>query len=385
MHRVRHVRKHLPDKRNIASSLSMNTRELKPFELKRFPSKVLGGAFFGAFFLVIISVLLLSSCADIGDKKTERSFFAMDTSMTITAYGSNTDAALDKAVARTKELENLFAPSKTTSDVHRLNQAHNVPQTVSSDTFSLITQAQAISEATRGAFDISIFPAVAAWGFDAGNHQIPSAETLKALVKDIDYRRIELNEATSSVALPERAQIDLGGIAKGYTGDVLFDVLQKEGVSSAVIDLGGNVSVVGARPDGSPWKIGIQDPFDPSSHFATLSLTNGSVATAGTYERFFTDEAGNRYWHILDAKTGYPANTGLESVSVIAPQATRCDGLSTALFALGLDDALAYWRTDPSFEAVFVTTTKDVYLTEGLADVFTCTNSDSFTQSVVNR
>ncbi|MEG0072499.1 MAG: FAD:protein FMN transferase [Raoultibacter sp.] len=363
----------------------MKTRRSKTPALRQLPSKRFAATLFGVIAFLVAATLMFSSCSAADQEKAERQFFAMDTLMTITAYGTDTETALDKAVARTQELEKLFAPGMPTSDIYRLNHTQPTPQVVSPETFAVAEQAQSISAATQGAFDISIFPAVEAWGFDTGIYRVPPLAELDKLVADIDYRRIDLDKTTSTIMLPERMRIDMGGIAKGYTGDALSALLQKEGVSSAVIDLGGNVSVVGTRPDKTPWKIGIKNPFDPSTHLATLSLKNGSVATTGTYERSFTDDAGRLYGHVLDTKTGCPVDTDLESVSVVSPQATRCDGFSTALFALGLDRALDCWRADPSFEAVFVTKDKDIYVTEGLKDRFTCTESDTFTQSVVTR
>ena len=158
---------------------------------------------------------------------------------------------------------------------------------------------------------------------------MPDQDTIDELLSAVDYRNIHLKG--SSVTIEDGVQIDLGAVAKGYIGDEVADLLREQDVTSALINLGGNVQTIGTKPDGSLWRIGVRNPF-ADGNLGVLQVEDMAVVTSGGYERYFTDEAGNTYWHIIDPKTGYPADSGLVSVTVAASEGKRCDALSTALF-----------------------------------------------------
>lgn len=170
--------------------------------------------------------------------------------------------------------------------------------------------------------------------------------------------------------MPDGMQLDLGAVGKGYTGDIIAELLKEQGVTSALLDIGGNVQMVGRKPDGSRWRLGIQNPFGEGS-LGVLESEDGAVVTAGNYERYFTGEDGKQYGHIIDPSTGYPAESGLASVSIIATEGKLCDALSTAIYVMGLEEATKYWQENGGFEMLLVTDENEIYLTEGIKDDFT--------------
>jgi thiamine biosynthesis lipoprotein len=216
---------------------------------------------------------------------------------------------------------------------------------------------------TQGALDISIYPVVRAWGFTTGSYQVPSQDTLDTLLYNVDYRQIQVDG--SQVTLAPGMEIDLGSVAKGYVGQQVAQQLRDAGVTSALLNLGGNVQTVGSKPDGSPWRVAVQDPVG-SDYCGVLEVTDQAVVTSGGYERYF-EENGQTYWHILDPSTGYPAHSGLISATVIGDDGLKCDALSTALFVMGLDRAVEYWRASGDFEFVLVAEDGSLYVSQGAA------------------
>ena len=225
---------------------------------------------------------------------------------------------------------------------------------------------QEISQATGGALELTIAPLVDCWGWYEGNTAVPDAAALSQALSLVDGSGLTLNDNQASLSRSGMA-VDLGGIAKGYTASHVAQMLSERGVSSALINLGGNVQVLGAKPDGSDWVIGIADASDPAAYLGTLSVSDCAVVTSGDYQRYF-EEDGRRYHHILDPKTGYPTDNGLHSVTVVCDDGTLADGLSTALFVMGLSQAEAFWRSGVyEFEAVFQAD-EGLFVTAGLAD-----------------
>jgi thiamine biosynthesis lipoprotein len=178
------------------------------------------------------------------------------------------------------------------------------------------------------------------------------------LVLDLWQRTAGLKKVGQSV--------DLGGIGKGFTGDRILEVYQEYGISSAYSNLGGNVVTVGAKPDGSPWQIGIQHPRQENSVIGSVSVVNQTVVTSGDYQRTFTDSQGKRHHHILDPTTGYPSESGLISVSIVSDKSVAADPLSTILFVAGMEKGLEFLRSFPQTEAILVDSDLQVYVTQGL-------------------
>lgn len=311
--------------------------------------------------LAVLLCLALCSCAKTEYKK---SIFAMDTVMDLTVYGENEDALLS-AEAEIKRIDALLDRGNESSEIYQINNKKTAE--VSSETAELIKTAVGISEKTDGAFDITTASVTDLWGFYGGNFRVPTDSELKTALYSVGYEKIQLDGR--NITIPENSSIDLGGIGKGYASDRVMEVLKNNGAKSAVISLGGNVRTLGKKPNGQEWKIGITDPMDKSQLLGTVSVCDSAVVTSGGYQRYFEAD-GVTYHHIIDPETGKCAQSGLASVTIIAKSGTVADGLSTALFVMGLDKAAEFWREDGSFEAVFVDDGGDIYVTAGIADTF---------------
>ncbi|MBR3446275.1 MAG: FAD:protein FMN transferase [Oscillospiraceae bacterium] len=312
---------------------------------------------------------LLTACGNTAETVRTADIFAMDTYMNIKAYGSGAESAVTDAEARIYELERTLSVTDEASDIRKINQAGGQPVTVSADTVSVLQTAQDMHYESSGALCISLYPVLRAWGFTTGEYRIPAADEIAELLENADDTQISADGQT--VRCPAGMEIDLGAVAKGYTGDAVMEIMQVHRISSAIINLGGNVQTLGSRPDGSAWKVGITDPFAPDSLIGTVSVTDKAVITSGNYERYFTGADGCRYWHILDPADGYPADNGLVSVTVIGACGAECDALSTALFVEGTEQAVEHWRRSGDFEMILVTSDGGLLLTEGIAADYT--------------
>ncbi len=315
---------------------------------------------------MILALALCSGCGTAA-KPSERSVFAMDTYITMQAYGRKAGAALDDVENQINSMEARWSVTDEDSEIYGANHSGGKPVNISEDTSLLIGFALTMARNTDGALDPTIYPVLTAWGFTTEEYRVPSQEELSGLLPLVDHQKISLTDTT--ITVPDGMQIDLGAVAKGYAGDKAAEILRGHGITSALINLGGNVQAVGTKPDGSPWRIGVRNPFT-DGNLGVLEVENTAVVTSGGYERYFTDAEGNVYGHILDPDTGCPANSDLASVTVVAPEGKLCDALSTALFVMGPEKAAAFWRGNQNFEMLLVTMDDGIYLTEGLADAF---------------
>ena len=307
--------------------------------------------------------------------------------MTVTAHAADQATADDAARAcmeRVQQLDGLLAPEDPASEIARANEADGRPVAVSADVRALVKAALAVADQTNGAFDPTVYPVTSAWGFTSGEHRVPSPDELAALKGRVGYGNVSVDDAAGTVTLAAGTQIDVGGVAKGFATDELRALLAECGVASALLDLGGNVTAIGSKPGGGPWKVGIANPGAPDALAGAIELGDATVSTSGAYQRFFVDDSGVTRHHLIDPATGYPAETDLASASVIGPNGARCDALSTALYVMGLDRALALWRSsedDAAFEAVLIAKDGSVHVTAGIAGVFT--PADAFADRVV--
>ena len=330
---------------------------------------------------MLSALLFLTGCsAESSPEPVQGTFFAMDTVMDFTIYGES--GLIDQSESLITSLESLVSVTDADSELYAINQTGSGMLT--EEASSLMEQALEICRRTDGALDLSIYPIVRAWGFTTGSYQVPDEAEIQALLPLVDYRKIQYDAATGTVTLPEGMEIDLGSVAKGYAGQLVAQMLRDNGVESALLNLGGNVQTVGAKPDGSPWQIGIKDPQGEDA-MMVLSVEDQAVVTSGGYERYF-EQDGQTYWHIMDPSTGHPADSGLISVTIVGDEGVVCDGLSTALFVMGLEKAADLWAQSGDFEAVFVTASGEVYITEGLRDRFALTEQYADTPvSVIER
>ncbi|WP_422444460.1 FAD:protein FMN transferase [Thermoanaerobacterium sp. DL9XJH110] len=322
-----------------------------------------------AFLIAVVAVMTLTSCSrGTPEKPLTKTNFLLDTMIQITAYGPEAQRAIDEAFDRINDIQKKMTVNGQDSEVIEINKKAGIGfQKVSPDTFYVIKKGLYYSEESHGRFDITIGPLVKLWGIGTDRARVPSQNEIKEALKLVNYKDVVLKESENSVMLkrPHMA-IDLGAIAKGYAADEVVRILKENGIKSAAADLGGNIYVVGKKPNGLPWKIGIQDPFEPRGNtFATVEVADKTLVTSGVYERFF-EKNGKRYHHILDTSTGYPVENGLVSVTIISDSSIDADGLSTTVFALGLKEGMSFVERTPNIEAVFVTGDRRVYTSSGI-------------------
>jgi len=310
--------------------------------------------------------------------------YAMDTVMTLKAY-SETDinqtlAAISGAIG---DLEKKVSVTDENSEIYRANVTSGAPVPLSEKSEEIVTRALELCKSTWGILDISIYPMVREWGFTTGDYKVPKYNDLIAILKKVDYSKISVEN--SSLMLAPGQQIDLGSVTKGYVGDMAAEMLKESGVTSAVLDLGGNGRLVGRNTNGNLWRVGIQDPLDTTKYFGILSVEDKSVVTSGGYNRYF-EEGGKTYWHIIDPRTGYPADNGVISATIVGEDGLMCDGLSTATFIMGVNDAFDYWRKNGGFDMLLVTKHGHIYMTPGLEDCFELLPeyTDDYTVEVVH-
>lgn len=334
------------------------------------------------FSCVFLTMMMLCACSDrsdiedlgqTDDKAAVTEFFGMNTYMKLTAYGDGAEEALDKAESRMLELESKWSATDENSEIYQINHSSGQPVTVSEETAEIIDFALDMADQTKGSLEPTIYPVLTAWGFTTEENRIPDRAELKELLSYTGYEHVELSG--NQVRLPEGMELDLGSVGKGYAGDILTKLLKEAGISSAILDLGGNIQTVGRKPDGSEWKLGIRSPFGEGA-IGVLSVSGDmAVVTSGNYERYFVGSDGKEYGHIIDPDTGYPIDNELASVTIIAEEGKLADALSTSMMVKGLEGAEEYWRTHQDFEMIIVTKDGEVHLTPAAKEDFSLSGS----------
>lgn len=316
-----------------------------------------------AVLAAIAAVLLLAAGCASEPRTAQQTVFAMDTAMTVTVCGDNCEALAANACAMINQLAAKWSVTDENSEIYRANNSESSSAEISDETAQLIEYALQIGEQTGGAFDITLYPVLCEWGFTTGEYKIPDEQRLLQLLEKTGGGKVAVDGGR--LTLTVGAQIDLGGIAKGYTGDILCAYLKENGIESALLSLGGNIHAVGVKSDGSAWRVGIKNPYG-GENIAVLELADKAAVTSGGYERYFIGEDGVRYCHILDPKTGRPADSGLVSVTIVGAQGWLCDALSTAVYVMGADAAAALWCERRDFDMVLLTDSGELLITEGL-------------------
>ena len=289
--------------------------------------------------LIVCSLLcLLTGC----QKQSRSTVFAMDTVMDLQVWGKDAEGATQRLGDLLKKLEDRWSATSGNSALGQLNRGEDPD--LSPEETELLRTVEELSDRTGGALDPKLYDVCLAWGFYNGAHHIPTEEELAAAMA--------------------ASRWDLGAVMKGYAGQQSVQMLASLDVDRAILNLGGNIQTFGEKPDGSPWSIGIQNP-DGGDYIGTVAVSGtASIVTSGDYQRYF-EQDGVRYHHIIDPATGAPAGSGLRSVTVICRDGLTADGLSTALFVMGLEKAADFWRASNDFEAVFITEDGKVYATQG--------------------
>jgi thiamine biosynthesis lipoprotein len=320
------------------------------------------------FFLLIAGLTL---GYQLRQRPYEIESFGMGTIISQTIFGSHSATVGAQVIQQIKYLENMMTINAPGGDINCLNgQAGRRSVSLHSESYAVIRSALRFSRMSGGAFDITVGPLVRLWGIGTGKAKIPSDEAIKKVLPLIDYKDVCLDTRQYRASLKKSGQmIDLGGIAKGYAGDVAIKTYKRNGIHSACVNIGGNVVTLGNRPDGGPWRIGIQDPrADNGKIVGVVKVSGQAVVTSGDYQRYFIVN-GKRYHHIFNPRTGYPANSGLISVTIIAHSSAEADALATAVFVLGYDNGMHLIKRY-GVNAILITADMKIYVTPGIRGSF---------------
>lgn len=336
------------------------------------------------YVILLISIFILSACGK-GDTDLSKipqdtgTVFVMDTLVQMKVYGENAGDVINESFERLRVLENEMSKTIEESDVYKINSAEGTLVSIGDDTFRVLEKALYYSQVTEGKFDPSIGPLVSLWGIGTKDARIPSKEEIDKAMSLVNYSWVQLNPSNNTVKLEkEDMKLDLGAIAKGYAADEVRDILEKAGIKSAYINLGGNVLVIGGKPDNSPWKVGIQDPRQNRGNvMGVIEVKDKTIVTSGNYERYF-EENGVIYHHIIDPTTGFPARSGIISVSIVSNDSFDADALSTSLFILGEEKGLELVNKLEGVEAIFIREDLGIIITDGLKDKVKISNDDFY-------
>lgn len=326
---------------------------------------------------IICSFLLLlifAGCTQENEAVHTTQIFALDTVIDLTAYGDNAKIAVSEATKEIYRLEKLFSVTNNQSDAYMLNQSSSDEVTADTETCSLLRTAKDINSLTEGNFDITIYPVLRLWGFTEEDYRVPTDAEIENALASVSTDNIVISE-DNKIKLANNAQIDLGGIAKGYIADKAAEAMKQAGCQSGLISLGGNVRTIGEKASNENWNIGIRSP-ESQDYFATVSTRECSVITSGAYQRNFTED-GITYHHIIDPKTGKPSDSDAVSVTIIGKDGTLCDALSTAIFIGGSDYAETLSQNIPDFEYIVLTKDNTIHISESLRDSFDLTEDYS--------
>jgi FAD:protein FMN transferase len=324
--------------------------------------------------VVCLGALALGSCAR-APAPLSKTEFVLGTSCIVTLFDHADPAAIGASFDRLREIDRRMSVNAPGSEIDEVNaEAGRKPVAVTPDVFSVMKRALVLAGLSGGLFDPTVGPLVKLWGINTDHARVPSPAEIAAARKLIDWHDVTLDEAAGTIYLKRAGmQIDLGGVAKGYAADEIVGVLSARGVKSALIDLGGNIFAMGSKTDGSPWRIGVQNPDSPrGTYFGIATVVNKTLVTSGIYERFFIKD-GKRYHHIMDTRTGYPVDNGIESVTVITDKSFDADGVTLSLFAMGPALGLET-GSRLGVDVIMVSADHRVYATAGARKIFTITD-----------
>jgi len=328
--------------------------------------------------LAALALFLPGGCGFIKNTTAELPVTVTDyrylgTVITISIYESVPGELTDKVMERIGDIHNRMSANIPNNELDRLNKAagrSSVP--LSADTLELLALSEEIARRSEGCFDVTIGPLVKLWNIGGDSPRIPAQEEIDEILALVDYAALNIDERNGTAGLDSsRMAADLGGIAKGYACDEAVRILRENGVSHALLDLGGNVYAHGAKPDGSSWRVGIRNPvIGEEGHVGVVEVADKAVVTSGSYERYF-EEDGVLYHHIFDPRTGYSAESGLLSMTIVGESSAIADALSTACFVLGSEKAMALVESFSGVECVLITANREILVSPGLRESFT--------------
>ncbi|MGX7352670.1 FAD:protein FMN transferase [Enterococcus canis] len=343
------------------------------------------------YWLLLPLVLLLVACgqeAKVNKEPYTDNQFLMGTYVTIRIYDDGKEDVLKKAFDRVKDLANKITVNEPGSEIDEINAEAGVkPVKVSDDVFELVEKAYQISQESDGGFDMAIGPITQLWHIGFDDARKPAQAEIDEALKLVDYHKVKLNEKDKTVYLEEKGmQLDLGAIAKGFITDKVVEVLKDNDVTTAIVDLGGNVYVLGHSPRGTdtPWTVGIQDPNQARNvTVGSVPETNKTLVTSGIYERYLTVD-GKTYHHLFNPKTGYPFDNDIAGITIITDKSVDGDALSTAVFSMGVKKGMEFVDKQKNVEAIFVTKEDKIYLSAGVKDVFELNEESGYTMGDIN-
>jgi thiamine biosynthesis lipoprotein len=326
-----------------------------------------------ALLLCMAALFGLTACGS-ASAMEQKQIFAMDTVMTLTAYGKHAQDGLNAASSVINSMEALLDPELPTSTTYAINHANGGNTVVNAQIAKMLSTAKTVYEQSDGALDLSLYPVVKLWGFVDGRYYVPLYDEISTQLTKKAFDKMVLTSypatGSYSVSFPAGTEISFGAIGKGCAAENAISAMRQAGVKSGIISLGGNVQTLGLKPDDSKWTVAIQDPNNTASWVGTVKVGETAVVTSGSYQRFFEFD-GNTYHHIINPLSGSPVTNGLLSATIICEDGTMADALSTAMFVLGETRALNYWRQHGGFEMILINKSNQITCTKGLIDVYT--------------
>ena len=330
--------------------------------------------------LIIIGIVLALIFIYGNNEKSyiSREFYSLGTLNQLKVSGRNSNKAINESIKKLCEIDNKMSVFKEDSEISKINKyAGDQARIVSKDTYYVIEKAIKYCSLSKGAFDITIRPIVGLWGIGKEGAKVPNINEIKEKLRAVNYKDIVIDKKNNSIFLKnEKQEIDVGGIAKGFAADEVRNIMLKNKIKSALINLGGNIFAIGTKGDGTEWIVGIQNPLKTRGEFVlTINVINKSVVTSGSYERYF-ESGGKRFHHIINPSTGYPSESDIMSATIISDNSIDGDGLSTGVYIMGVQKAMKLIEEIKGIDAIFITKNKEVYVTSGLSATVTLTNNE---------
>ena len=326
--------------------------------------------------LCLMLLLPLAACGE--TQMSQRQVFAMDTIMTLTAYGKRAEYGLNAAQSVIQSMNDALDPDLETSTTYAINHAQGGNVSISGQINKMLSTAYTVYKQSNGALDLTIYPVIVRWGFDSGRYYVPTEEELWVDLSHKGFDKMVLTSFPSSgsyaVSFPVGTQLSFASVAKGCAADNAISAMRNAGVTSGIISLGGNVQTLGLKPDGSNWAVAVADPNNPTNYVGVLSIGEAAIVTSGTYQRYFTQD-GKTYHHLINPESGRPINNTLKSATIVCEDGTLADCLSTAMFVLGQSKAINYWRVYGGFDMILINNENEVICTKGLIEKFTLSNN----------
>ena len=329
--------------------------------------------------IIVFILIFIFTTGKFERPEVVKSSYALGTIINLKVLGSKGEKAIEESIKKLNDIDDKMSAFKEGSEISKITSKAGVnSEAVSKDTYFVVKKAVEYSKIVEGTFDPTIRPLVKLWNIGTKEEAIPEEYQIEETLKLVNYKDVILDENEHSIMLKYKKQaLDVGGIAKGFAADEVRDIFYKHNIKSALIDLGGNIFALGSKDDGTPWKVGIQNPFKPRGEFiGILSVKNKSVVTSGNYERYFMKD-GQRFHHIIDHKTGYPSQSKIISATIISDNSIDGDGLSTGVYILGINKAMKIIEDIDGIDAIFITEDKKVYKTSGIdKNILTLTDKE---------